>query len=76
MDQTNCRLPEWKTRHLIRHVVHYPSLDHRSLGNLLQLAREGCCMSWGAKPCSYHEGFADAVDLLMQEIPTGVSQRP
>ena len=27
--------------------------------------REGCCATW-PKPCSYHEGWADAVDTLTE----------
>jgi hypothetical protein len=34
---------------------------------MMAKSREGCCANW-PKPCSYHEGWLDAEDLLEDRL--------
>jgi hypothetical protein len=58
---------EYHVSHLRQHLFVYPHLDDQSAANLrifvTEYAREGCCGDT-RKPCSYHEGFIDALDLI------------
>lgn len=54
---------ESRTTHLVEHLIAYPFSDPATCRNLELAAREDCCET-ARKPCSYHEGFADALDIM------------
>ena len=61
---------EYHVSHLRRHLLAYSKIDRTTAANLsifvTEYAREGCC-GGTRKPCSYHEGFIDAIDILTND---------
>ena len=51
----------WNAGHLVHHWVTFPDSDATTIASLVTEMRQDCCR-WGVKPCTYHEGFMDAVE--------------